>query len=173
MPEYQGLWVRDLADAQQKVPNVTNENEEKIEKKGSVRPLRVCASCRNQPQKGNKFCRPCMRKKDPIEEDNSSQRELNRETEDKQKTSKITISTAEEKKKQAAERLRVKEKRAAEKAAKKKQKATGWAKCESSSVSHRRVAKNKWRQTYKGPAVLPEDYLMEEKDRFGFGAGND
>lgn len=38
----------------------------------------------------------------------------------------------------------------------------GWS--ETSTIRVRGVAKNRWRTTYKGPRVRPENYLMEGKD---------
>lgn len=51
----------------------------------------------------------------------------------------------------------------AKKLAEEKAKAKKWGRSEASTISIRGVRKNKWKSTYKGPRVRPENYLMEEK----------
>ena len=154
VPEDQGQWLRNVA-RNLNVPNRTLRRQEK-------KPLGVrCVTCGQMAKAGKKYCGPCLLREHPIEGREANKGTLNSETEDNKRTSQKLRDT-----------------RAANKSAKEKQRKKekgwamrGWAKSESSSISHRRVAKNKWRQTYKGPAVRDENYLMEEKDRFGFGEG--
>lgn len=155
MPEDQGRWLRDVA-RNISLPKRTLSRQDK--KPSSAR----CVTCGQIAKAEKKYCGPCLLRENPSEDREANKATLNNETKDKKRTSQKLKDTRAANK-SAKEKQREKEKRWA---------ARGWAKSESSSISHRRVAKNKWRQTYKGPAVRDENYLMEEKDRFGFGDGN-
>ena len=154
MPEDQHQWLRDVA-REINLPKRTLRRQD--QKPSGVR----CVTCGQMAKAGKKYCGPCLLRENASEDREANKATENSETKDKKRNSKKLKDTRAAKK-SANEKRREKEKRWA---------ARGWAKSESSSISHRRVAKNKWRQTYKGPAVRDENYLMEEKDRFGFGEG--